>query len=223
MRNEGDASTKREEWRSFLPLFLGCLFVRICAGASMVFRPDGSRASVVTRDELLPFAEYIGFPVLLVFFAVKFWRSRDWRPNPCALLLSVIASAIILSMNIGEADVRLLLNKTRYDAVAEQRPDVAAIVFDWGEAPVLFSLSLWLDYLKEYLVIARGEAAATLDQANGHEIGSWGDEREAIVQLLMSDWTKQDLGRRFGMRHFDACRMNVSHLWGSYYYVADRC
>jgi hypothetical protein len=189
----------------------------------MAFRADGSRASVVTRDELLPFAEYIGFPVLLVFFAAKLWRSRDWRPNPCVLLLSVTASAIILSMNIGEADVRLLLNKTRYDAVAEQRPDAAAIVFDWGEAPVLFSGSLWLDDLKEYLVIARGEAAATLDQSNGREIGSWGDERGAIEDLLMSDWAKEDLGRRFGMRHLDACRLNVSHLWGRYYYVADRC
>ena len=108
MRNE-HASTKREEWRAFLPLVLGCLFIRLCVGALMVFRADGSRASVVTRDELLPSAEYIGVPVLLVFFAVKFWRSRDWRPNPCILLLSVIASAIILSMNIGEADLRLLL------------------------------------------------------------------------------------------------------------------
>jgi hypothetical protein len=222
MRN-GDASTKREEWRAFLPLVLGCLFIRLCAGASMVFRADGSRSSFVTRDELLPVAEYIGCPILLVFFAAKFWRSRDWRPNPCILLLSVIASAIILSMYIGEADLRLLLNKSRYQAVAEQRPDAAAIVFDWGEAPTLFSLSLWLDYLKEYLVIARGEAAATLDQSTGREIGSWGDDRDAIERLLMSDWNKNDLGRRFGMRRFDACRMKVSHLWGSYYYVVDRC
>jgi hypothetical protein len=203
---------------TFLPPVLVAIVLRVFVASQMVFRADGSK--VFLQEDAIGCAVVFGLPALLIFGVIRLRHARNKRLNLGLLVLSVATSFAILLMNLGEPYLRLYWNKARYDSAAAQRPEAPAVVFDWGDTPRFFVL---FGHVKEYLVIARGSAAATLDRYVGHEIESWGDERAEVDELLISDWNEKDVENRFKVRRFDACRMQVSHLPGSYYYIADWC
>ena len=211
---------KRDVWLTFLPPVLLAAALRVFAASQMVFRPDGSKSKFFLQEDAIGCAVVIGVPALLVFGAIRLRRARNIKLDLCLLVLSAATPAAILFMNLGEPYWRLYWNKARYDAVAMQRSGAPIVVFDWGDTSRFFIL---FGHVKEYLVIARGNAAVTLDRYAGHEIASWGDERMEINGLLSSAWNENDIQKRFKLRRFDACVMRVSHLLGSYYYLADRC
>jgi hypothetical protein len=187
----------------------------------MVFRPDGSDSPELFQEGAIGLALLIGVPGVFVFGLTRLLTSRNAGRTLAAIGASLTISAAILLMPCGEPYLRLYLNQQRFDAIAAQRPKAPVVVFDWGDSPRVAPFVI--GHVKEYLVIARESAVATLDRYVGQDIGSWGDDRMDVDGLLSSGWDAKDVSRRFKLHHLDACNMRVSHLRGPYYYVADWC
>jgi hypothetical protein len=211
----------RDAWLSFLPPVLAAAALRIFVAVQMVFRPDGSDSPVLFQEGAIGLALLFGLPGVFVFGLIRLLTSRKAGRTLAMIGGSLAISAAILLMPLGEPYLRLYLNQQRYDAVAAQRADAPTMVFDWGDSPR--AAPFVIGHVKEYLVIARASAVATLDRYVGQEIGSWGDDRMDVDGLLSSGWDANDVIRRFKLHHLDACSMQVSHLRGPYYYVADWC
>jgi hypothetical protein len=187
--------------------------------AGVIFRPDSSKSFTVSPADALILAEYLGLPAVAIFALIRLWVVRKKFANACAILISIAVSAALINMDFGEAYWRLYFNKSRYDAIAAQRPGDPLIVFDWGDTS---DVVLFFSHTKEYLVIARGEEARKFQQFAGREIDY--EERGDVVDILRSLWDEKDRHSRFHEGHFDACtRMRVTRLQESYYYVADFC
>lgn len=209
----------RECLLSFLPPVLLSLALRAWLLASIVFDPDTDFAIAMVRAWLDALALFAGAPALILFAAVRLWSARWKLANLGVLLASGLFSAAILLTGLGEPYCRLQWKKPEYDAIAAQHLEAAVLVFDWGEGagPALFSR------FKEYLVIARGTRVQTFEAYLGHEIDSWGDERDEVTAILASAWDGKDRARRFRVGKFDACHMQVLHLRENYYYLRDSC
>lgn len=230
----GHARFTRDDWLSYLPPVLMATVLRAFVAERMVFRPDGSQSIVIFQKDAIAVALVVGLPIVFIFVLIRLWNTRNARRTFSMIGLSLATCAAILHLPLGELNWRLHLNKARYDAIAAQRADAPVVTFDWGDGPEIMPV-VNLDWrygpvvvpfghVKEYLIVARGSAAATLDHFAGREIDSWGDEREEVDHLLMSGWNGEGSAlARFRQGHFDACRMHVSHLVGQYYYAADWC
>jgi hypothetical protein len=222
-------AAKRQTWLSFLIPVLTALLLRLVVAGAWVFRPDGfdgfaNSSDVSVKVSYLIAATVPVWPLAFVIFAiVRLWKAAAKLVTAGALLLSLAVSVALFFVGFGEPFIRLALHRTRYDAAVAAHAADPAVVFDWGATPT-FPLGRRLDYL----AFARGgEALATLRHFeaadNGGREADIQDDEYQVKTILADAWDPATVQRRFKSLVLDACRLNVSHLTGGYFYVVDDC
>lgn len=226
-----DASTtpasRREAIRSFLIPVGIALVLRLASAVEFAVRPDGWTGFAGPPQYWGLFLDDFGWTLALiapiawlVYVVVRLRRVRAKLVNLAAITLAVPAAVALFWIDLGEAQARLMLHRTGYDAQVKARAEAPVVVFDWGTTSRLI-----MGRQKYYLAHLRGAARDQVEAYRHSDLPESAHELDAgdIRSLLADAWRHGDVGERFRLLKLDACRLKVQPLVSGYYYLRDDC
>lgn len=220
-------TSRREAFRSFLIPVGIALLLRLAWAVEFIVRPDGWTGFAGPAKYWGLFLDDFGWTLALiapvawlVYVVVRLRRVRAKLLNLAAIALAVPVAVALFWIDIGEAQARLMLHRSGYDAQVKAQATAPVVVFDWGETRrlIMGRQTYYLAYLQG---AARNQVEAYRnadDRGPGHEL-----DAEDIRSLLADAWRYGGVGDRFRLLKLDSCRLKVKPLVSGYYYLRDDC